>query len=282
MRNALRYWSLVVIVLVAVWAVRVITAPAPEQQCTQTYAAAQHESRSQCLDDLSAETVAYWTKVLGALTIVLATISAIEVLYLIQNAGMTREQIRLARRSMIEADRPIIFGYLRTPPIPLGTGIVSNEDGMKWLRDNGLTAVFENFGGKVGMIWRACFVIEARAVDDPISPPHPGANGGWLYPPGSISVPGRPFSERIDITEVMADNWIEIYIGKKTLWISGLVRYYDIFDEYYVDGFTVFFNSDSGTYQKWGGADYNYSRPEDKKAVPPARERPTPFEEARY
>ena len=106
MRFLKKYWPLAPVVIVFAIAIYAIASPAPEQQCTDHYAAAHGETRSQCLEILSAETVANWTKVLGALTLVLAAASAIEIFYLIQAADIAGEQkTMLGQQAKLLADQ---------------------------------------------------------------------------------------------------------------------------------------------------------------------------------
>jgi hypothetical protein len=143
--KAKKTWPFPLAAIAVLLAVYLIFSQSPAEVCTKTFAAAQNETLQECLQDWSSETVAVYTKILAALTIVLAAISGLQIYFLSLadatariSATSAKESADTARDTLIATNRPLLT--LVIEPIE---DLQAQDDGVKF----GIKLSTENSGG---------------------------------------------------------------------------------------------------------------------------------------
>jgi len=107
LRNLARYWPLVGIVAAAAFATLLVASPVGSD-CQRYNTKAQSDAYAHCVQDASAESVAEYTKVLAALTLVLAVVGSAQMFYVVRADDTAAKAARVAERTLFYANRAYV------------------------------------------------------------------------------------------------------------------------------------------------------------------------------
>jgi hypothetical protein len=174
-------------------------------------------------------------------------------------ADAARKSAEIAERALTELERPYVY-------VDVIDATGESNDGYP-LAQQGIVGIYRvevhNFGRTPANLTRIAYDADLSPWDGIVPPVDPAKVGGAELPVGVVAVADRPYSETVgtDITVIQMDH-------NESCWVSGFVRYRDIFGKNHITGFARVFHPRSGKFSAVGGPDHNYSRTENAEDIP--------------
>ena len=181
----------------------------------------------------------------------------------------------VAERALTELERPFVYARITQKGMERTKSVYEH----RWhLNTSNFRIEFVNFGNTPAELTRLQYEIIPRKRDigivDSFSPRDVG---GRELPVGSVSAKDSPYGENSDLSEsqLIQGHADAIANGEESVWVTGFVRYRDIFGMNRITGFTFLFNQDT-QWEFIGRGDnenYNYTREEHPEDIPPPSSR---------
>ncbi len=165
----------------------------------------------------------------------------------------TLRSVRIAERAVTELERPYVFAHIETDAIERLFGNAVN------IARHELGITFQNFGRspaqlkEVMAIWQTIPRAEMPPAIDART--HPGI----VMPIGAIASPDFPFRYRPPDRHVKDINESLLQSDRTKLFVTGFIRYTDVFQTHYLTGFCAVWRRESNSFNLIGDQRYNYS-----------------------
>src|ERR1700694_1242854 len=212
-------------------------------------------------------------------TIVIAIFTTVLAIFTIGFAGSTRLAAHAAvtqANAIINAERPYVFFKITKPGLAFPHMlIIPDTDTMGRLHYELINA-----GRTPAMLEEVKEIYTViEGITDAPAPIDPMKDRGRLLPVGTISTTNSPFSQATnlfdeknapDIRKMMCPKaW-----ANRRIFCQGFIRYFDAFGNHYITGFLAAFSPQHAAWALRGGKQYNYSRQENPRDIPPHPEYP--------
>jgi len=183
-----------------------------------------------------------------------------------------RQQAAILRRQSETLPR-LERAYLYVRVTEPGINIVENG-----IRCETIKFSIENLGNTPAQLTRIAFIVDTAKHGTIIKPIDPTAVGGRELTTGTVVARGMPHAESENLRAKLGfftPKSIKILSGHQTAWLTGFVRYIDVFDQHRIEGFTLVFDTTFNVWVRRGDNRlYNYSRTENAKDIPKPGEPP--------
>lgn len=103
-----KYWPLIALIMAVASVIWLVAFPVGNE-CERYNKNGQHQAFNECIQDASAESVAEYTKVLAALTIILAVVGTLQMFYVVRADDNAAETAKAARKSAEVAERTLFY-----------------------------------------------------------------------------------------------------------------------------------------------------------------------------
>lgn len=181
----------------------------------------------------------------------------------------TSQSVGIAERALTELERPFVYAQVTNVSINIsrlqksGTATVLMHLGRFELS-------LLNFGRSPANLTRLEYEIRP-AIHGGIAPViDPKIVGGRELPVGTVSAPDHPFTESTELAKVpsLQGRDATLATGVESIWVTGFVRYRDIFGVNYITGFNLVFDLIGKQFVVRGDQKYNYARTEKPEEIP--------------
>ena len=250
--------------------VKVVPEEKSKDELAREYAREQSEGR---LVELTGDLALYtWRLFLATAGLVFATSGLVVVGFRqIRDAkeaiAAAVKSANVAERALTELERPFVYGGVSEPGLRV---VPSSHKRGSELGRGVLELSIYNFGRTPAILTRIEYAICPAPHGDICPAMAPSVVGGRELPVGTVCVSGDPFVEGQNLRWEFFDEEDDVIASKQSVWITGFVRYDDIFGAHYITGFTQVFDTVSNRFVRRGGQHYNYTRKEETAEIPPA------------
>lgn len=214
------------------------------------------------IEKLKTDPVSGFTLVLALVTIWLGFATK-------ANADAARATAEIARRALTELERPFVYAVVTRVSIGISR-IHSAGQTVVQLNLGGFELSFFNFGRSPANLTRLEYEIRTAKRGGIADPIDPKTVGGRELPVGTVSAPDHPYSESTELAKVgdLRARSDAIATGDETIWVTGFVRYNDIFGSNYITGFNLAYDFVGEQFVARGDQKYNYARTEKLEEIP--------------
>lgn len=172
---------------------------------------------------------------------------------------------RTTERALTELERPIVYGSVKNAGFAIAGPLGNGND---LVRSETSVCIY-NFGRTLARLRRIQWDIALSPSGSIVPPLNPSVVGGRELPVGTVCANGDPYTESLNTRLLFFDEADQILRGGQSIWVTGFIRYDDIFGRHLISGFALVFDRIGGRFVRRGGGDYNYEREEKGENIPP-------------